>query len=153
MSGMFKGEAIGNCGKDLEVRFMADGTPVGRFSMAVNTKTKKDGEYVEETTWITVSIFGKRAESLAQYIVKGQALFVRGDLQVSQYDSTKEPGKKMIDISIKADEVQFMGKAEGGGGGKGGWNDFSTTPPADKPKERLVFGGQDHKEPAGAEPF
>lgn len=137
---MLEGTAIGNVGRDMEVRFLTDGTPIGKFSLACNEKRTKNGVVEETTTWVSVSVFGPRAEKLAEYIKKGTALYVRGPLKVTQYDSTKEGvTEKRIDIQITGDKVEFMGKSDGAGGGQ--W--------AGTTKERPVFGGGEKPAPFG----
>jgi len=72
---------IGNLGKDAEMRYTPSGTPVTSFSMATNRTYKgADGQQVKEATWFRVSIFGKMAENLTQYLTKGKMVLVEGHL-------------------------------------------------------------------------
>jgi single-strand DNA-binding protein len=72
---------IGNLGKDAEMRYTPAGTPVTTFSMATNRAYKgTDGQQVKETTWFRVSVFGKTAENLTQYLTKGKMVLVEGHL-------------------------------------------------------------------------
>ena len=72
---------IGNLGRDAEMRYTPSGTPVTTLSLATN-RTYKDagGQQVKETTWFRVSIFGKTAENLTQYLTKGKMVLVEGHL-------------------------------------------------------------------------
>ena len=72
---------VGNLGKDPEMRYTPSGTPVTSLSVATNRKyTGSDGQVVKETTWFRVSVFGKSAETAAQYLKKGSAVLVEGRL-------------------------------------------------------------------------
>jgi single-strand DNA-binding protein len=72
---------VGNLGKDAEMRYTPAGTPVTSFSLATNRAYKAaDGQQVKETTWFRVSIFGKTAENLTQYLTKGKMVLVEGHL-------------------------------------------------------------------------
>jgi len=72
---------IGNLGKDAEMRYTPSGTPVTTFNMATNRQYKgADGQQVKEATWFRVSVFGKTAENLAQYLTKGKLVLVEGHL-------------------------------------------------------------------------
>ncbi len=72
---------VGRLGRDPEMRYTPSGTPVTGFSMATGRKYNKgDGQLVEETIWIRVSVFGKQAESSAQYLKKGSMCLIEGRL-------------------------------------------------------------------------
>ena len=72
---------VGNLGRDPEMRYTPSGTPVTSLNVATNRKyTGSDGQAVKETTWFRVSVFGKSAETCAQYLKKGSAVLVEGRL-------------------------------------------------------------------------
>ena len=74
---------LGNLGSDPEMRYMPNGTAVTNFSVAVNRKwTDGDGEKHEETMWVRVSAFGKRAEVVNEWLEKGRQVLVEGRLKV-----------------------------------------------------------------------
>jgi single-strand DNA-binding protein len=98
---MIVATVVGNIGKDAELRHAGD-TPVCSFSVASNRKVK--GE--DETTWCRVSVWGKRGETLSQYLTKGKKVVVVGELSTRDYD-----GKTYIEI--RADQVEFAGAANG----------------------------------------
>ncbi|MBI3731973.1 MAG: single-stranded DNA-binding protein [Chloroflexi bacterium] len=73
---------IGNLGGNPELKYLVNGTAVTSFSMAVNNQRKNpEGEVVKETTWFRVSVFGKQAESCAEYLTKGRMVLVEGTLK------------------------------------------------------------------------
>ena len=70
----------GNLGKDAEVRYLPDGTAVASFSVADSQGKDKP------TIWWNASLFGKRAESLAPYLVKGGQVTVTGTVSEREYE-------------------------------------------------------------------
>ena len=96
----------GNVGKDMELRATKNGTTVGEFSVAVNKK-KPDG--TDETSWYRCSMFGSRAERIAQYITKGKKVTVVGELSPGVWES--ESGAHInLDIAVYA--LDFVGGGE-----------------------------------------
>lgn len=74
---------VGNLGRDPEMRYTGDGTPVTSFSVATNRRwTGSDGSQREETAWFRVSAWRRQAEVAAQYLSKGRQVMVEGRLQV-----------------------------------------------------------------------
>jgi single-strand DNA-binding protein len=106
---------IGNLGKDMEVRFTAGGQAVGTFSIATTERwTDRDGQRQEKTEWHRVVLWGKQAESLQQYLVKGKQIYVEGRLTTRQWDD--QQGNKRYMTEVKADRVTLLGgRGEGGG--------------------------------------
>lgn len=96
----------GQLGRDAEVRFLPDGTPVCAFSVADSQGRDKP------TIWWSCSLFGKRAESLAPYLVKGQAVTVSGT--VSEREWTDKDGHKRKSMDVRVQDVALQGgKREG----------------------------------------
>ena len=114
---------IGNLGKDPEMRYTPSGTPVTTLSLATN-RTYKDasGQQVKETCWFRVSVFGKTAENVAQYLHKGSMVLVEGTLRPDPktggpriYD--RQDGTKGASFEIFANNVRFMPSGQRGEGG------------------------------------
>lgn len=100
---------IGNVGKDPELRYTPDGTPVCKFSVAVSRVWKTpDGEQKEETEWFNVVAWRKLAETCSSYVYKGQKLFVEGRLQTRKW--TDQQGIERRTTDLVANEVMFLGK-------------------------------------------
>ena len=72
----------GRLGRDAELRSTRDGKAVCNFSVAVDVRRGQE----KSTTWVECTIWEKRAEALAQYLTKGTAVAVAGELSVRQYD-------------------------------------------------------------------
>jgi single-strand DNA-binding protein len=100
---------IGRCGKDPEVRYMANGDAVCNISIAVGKswKDKTSGEKKEQTEWVRVSFFGKLAEIAGQYIKKGKQVYVQGRMETREY--TDKDGVKKYSTEIRGENMQLLG--------------------------------------------
>ena len=97
---------IGRLTKDILLKYTSGGMAIGSFSIAVNRRTKKGDQWVEEASFFDVSLFGKSAEGLAQYLTKGKQIAVEGELR---QDRWQNEGKSMSKIVINAINVQLLG--------------------------------------------
>lgn len=91
----------GQLGRDAEVRFLPNGDPVANFSVADSQGKDKD------TIWWSCQLFGKRAESLAQYLTKGQSVTITGS--VSQRKYTDKNGVEKISTDVRVNDVALQG--------------------------------------------
>lgn len=91
----------GQLGKDAEVRYLPAGDPVANFSIADSQGKDK------EAIWWNCQLFGKRAETLAQYLVKGQAVTITGS--VSQRKYTDKNGQERISTDVRVNDVALQG--------------------------------------------
>ncbi len=108
---------LGNLTRDPELRYTPKGTAVARLGLAVNRSYKTDtGETKEEVTFLDVDAWGKQAELIAQYLRKGNPLFVEGRLRLDQWDD-KQTGQKRSAVKIVMENFQFIGGRTDGGGG------------------------------------
>lgn len=96
----------GQLGRDAEVRFLPNGDPVASFSVADSQGKDKS------TIWWSCSLFGKRAESLAPYLLKGQSVTVTGQLTEREY--TNKDGLKVKAQEIRVGDVALQGGKQGG---------------------------------------
>jgi single-strand DNA-binding protein len=110
---------VGNLGRDPELRYTPQGTPVCSFSMATNERRKdKNGEMQDQTTWFKVTLWNRQAETAAQYLTKGRPVYIEGRLRVEEW--TDREGKPRHTLEVHATDMQFIGSrqdSEGGGGG------------------------------------
>lgn len=114
-------EIIGNVGKDPEMRFTPSGVPVTSFSVAVNkVLVDADGNKTEKVKWFRVTCWRKLAEITAQYVKKGTAVFVKGEVEASSF--TDREGTARASLELTASKVQFLGGRDGEGeeGSRGG---------------------------------
>lgn len=113
---------VGNLGRDPEMRYLQDGTAVTSFSVATSSKwtDKASGQPKEETTWFRVSVFGRQAEAVNQYMTKGQKVLVEGRIRPDPNTGnprlwTRQDGTVAASFEIHADTVRFLGtKGDGG---------------------------------------
>jgi single-strand DNA-binding protein len=109
---------IGNLTEDPELRSLPSGTPVTNFSIATNrTFTDNDGQQQERTNYHNIVVFGRQAETVAQYLSKGSMALVEGRLQTRSWE---QDGVTRYRTEIVANRVQFgprSGNSSGGGQG------------------------------------
>ncbi|WP_448187689.1 single-stranded DNA-binding protein [Azospirillum sp. sgz301742] len=107
----------GRLGADGELRTTQSGEKVLGFRVANDVGF---GER-KTTQWVDCSIWGRRAESLAPHLTKGKGVVISGEVQLREYE--KRDGTRGAQMSVRVNEIDFMGGAregEGGGGGYGG---------------------------------
>lgn len=127
MASLNKVMLIGNLTRDPEVRFTPKGSAVSDLGIAVNrTYVTDSGEKMQETTYVDVVVWSRLAELAGQYLHKGSPVFIEGRLQMDTWED-KATGQKRSKIRVVADNLQFLGRREGGedggppmGGGNGG---------------------------------
>ena len=101
---------VGYLGRDPELRYTPQGTPVCDFSIATSERRKdKSGELQEVTTWFRVSLFGRQAELASQYLTKGRQVYVEG--QLSQREWTDKDGGTRTTLEVRGTDVQFLSPA------------------------------------------
>ena len=92
--------------------YIGNGTARANVSIAVNRSKKTDGGYTDEVNYFDVTIWGKTAENLKPYLLKGKQILVEGYLKQDRWE---KDGQKQSRVSIVADNVQLLGnKSEGG---------------------------------------
>lgn len=91
----------GHLGRDIELRSLSDGTPVGGFSVADSQGRDKPA------IWWRCSLFGKRAESLAPYLKKGQQVTIVGSVTEREY--TDKDGQKRTSIDVRVNDLALQG--------------------------------------------
>jgi single-strand DNA-binding protein len=108
---MLKLTIIGNIGGDPDTRYTANGSPMLRFNVASNYRTRTpEGEYQDRTEWIRVTITGKRAETLSQYLRKGSRVYVEGRLEARPW--TDQQGQIKAGLEVMANDIEFMSSRE-----------------------------------------
>ena len=114
---MYLNKAIlyGNLTRDPELRSLPSGIQVASFGVATNRVWKnKEGAKQESTEFHNIVVFGRQAETAAQYLKKGSGVLVEGRLQTRSWDSE---GQKKYRTEIVADRVQFGPRGTSGGAG------------------------------------
>lgn len=99
---------VGYLGRDPELRYTPDGTPVCDFSVATTERRKdKSGEPQDITTWFRVTVWRKQAELAGQYLAKGRQVYVEGRLIQKEYQD--RDGNTRYTLEVTASDVQFIG--------------------------------------------
>jgi len=110
MASLNKVFLVGNLTRAPELRYTPSGTAVSDLRLAVNRSyTTQGGDRREETSFLTVVVWGKQAESSAQYLDKGSPVLVEGRLQTRDWE-TKDGQKRNV-VEVVAERLQFLGRA------------------------------------------
>jgi single-strand DNA-binding protein len=99
----------GNLTRDPELRFTSSGIPVCEFGLAVNRVRSKS----EEVDFFDITAWRELGETIANYKKKGDPILVEGKLQYRTWEA--QDGSKRSKVDVVADNVQFLGRSEGGG--------------------------------------
>jgi len=136
-------QLIGNLGKDPEIKYTPQGTPVAKLTIATNERYKdKGGEWQDRTEWHNVVLWQRLAEIAGEYLKKGGKVFVEGRLQTRSWDDKQTGQKKYMTEIVANDLILLGGRGEGGGGdysggsrssSAGGSNNFDQRAPEPEP--------------------
>lgn len=109
---------MGNLTRDPEVRYLQSGTAVSEIGLAVNDRRKnQNGEWVDETTFVDVTLWGRTAEIANEYLSKGSPVLVEGRLKL---DTWEKEGKKNSKLRVVCERLVMLGGRGDGGRGDGG---------------------------------
>lgn len=97
---------IGNCVRDVGISYTQGGMCIGKLALASNRSVKRNGQWESEVSYFDVTIFGKTAENLQQYLVKGKKIAISGILKQDRWE---KDGHKYSKIGIVANTVQLIG--------------------------------------------
>src|SRR5690606_25070779 len=104
-------------------RYLQSGTAVAEIGLAVNDRRKNQaGEWVEETTFVDVTLWNRTAEVAGEYLKKGSSVLIEGRLKLDTWESE---GQKRSKLRVVAQTMQMLG-GRGGGGGGGSASEGST---------------------------
>jgi single-strand DNA-binding protein len=141
---------VGRLTRDAEMKFTPSGLAVSKFSIAVNRSRKVGDQWEEEASFFDATLWGRSAESLSQYLVKGKQIALDGELRQDRWE---QDGQKRSKVEIVVNNLQLLGgQGQGGQGGgsyaargenshasEGNWGGggSSASRPAPPPKENL----------------
>jgi single-strand DNA-binding protein len=120
---------VGRLTRNAELKYTSGGGAVSKFSIAINQRRKKDEQWVDEAHFFDIVLWGKSAESLNQYLVKGKQVGVEGQLRQNRWE---QDGQARSKVEIFATNVMLLGSAAGGGAGRQG---AATAPEGRAPQE------------------
>ena len=132
MANLNKVMIIGNVTRDPEIKYTPKGSAVVDIGIAVNrTFTPEGGERREETTYIDVTLWGRTAETAAEYCKKGRSVYVEGRLQLDSWED-KASGQKRSKLRVVGENYQLLDRRPGGvsgsAGSGGGEEEYSDRP-------------------------
>ena len=110
---------IGRLTRDAELKSIASGQAVCKFSIAVNRRRKNGDQWEDEANFFDIVVWGRQGESLHQYLVKGKMVAVDGELR---QDRWQQDGQNRSKVEIVANNIQLLGGNPGSGGGGGNYN-------------------------------
>jgi single-strand DNA-binding protein len=97
---------VGRLTRDAELQYTNTGWAICKMGLAVNRRRKQGDQWVDEANFFDVTLFGKRAESLSQYLSKGTQLAVEGQLRQERWE---QDGNKRSKVTIEATNIQLLG--------------------------------------------
>ena len=109
---------VGNLTRDPECRYIPNGTAVTDIGLAVNDRRKTpSGEWVDEVTFVDITLWGRTAEVTTEYCTKGSPLLVEGRLKL---DTWEAEGQKRSKMKVIGEKIQLLGSPGAKGGGSTG---------------------------------
>jgi len=115
MSDLNKVIVSGRVTRDTELRYTPNGNAVCDVGLCTNRQWSKDGQRQEEPTFLDITLWGKQAEALSQYLTKGTFVMVEGRLNLDSWES--DEGVKRSKLKVVAEKVNLGPRSSGGGGG------------------------------------
>lgn len=117
---------MGNITRDIELRYTQGGTAVTELGLAVNDRRKNPaGEWVDETTFVDVTLWGRTAEIAGQYLGKGSPVLIEGRLKLDMWE---KDGEKRSKLKVVGEKLQMLGSK------KDSANEYSEPKQQDKPE-------------------
>lgn len=110
---------IGRLTRDAELKYTSGGLAISSFAIAVNRRKKTQDQWVDEANFFDVSVFGKSAETLNQYLIKGKMVAVDGELRQDRWEQDGQTRSKVV---IVANNVQLLGGNGGNSSNAGGYS-------------------------------
>jgi single-strand DNA-binding protein len=132
---------VGNLTRDPELRYIPSGTAVSDISLAVNDRIKRGDQWVDEVSFVDVTLWGRTAEIANEYLSKGSPLLIEGRLKQDRWE---KDGQKHSKLKVTCDRMQMLGSREGGGGargGRGGGGNVGSEPQYDDSEQYMPAGG------------
>jgi len=100
----------GRLTRDVDLRYTPNGTPVAKLSLAFDRNYQKDGEWIQETSYIDVVVWNKRGEQSAEFLHKGSPVLIEGRLQTRTYENKE--GKNIKITEVIANRTHFLERAD-----------------------------------------
>jgi single-strand DNA-binding protein len=112
---------VGNLTRDPEIKYIPSGTPVCEVGLALNERYKNtSGEWVEDVTFVEVTLWARTAEVASEYLSKGSPVLIEGRLKLDTWENKE--GQKQSKLRVVCQRMQMLGGRGAGAGpaGEGG---------------------------------
>ena len=131
---------LGNLTRDPELRYTPSGLAVSEIGLAVNDRVKKNDQWVDEPTFVDVTLWERTAEVANEYLSKGSQVLIEGRLKL---DTWEKDGQKRSKLRVIANKMQMLGTSGGGGrsSNTGGGSSGEDTYASEGEYERAPTGG------------
>ncbi|MGP1431329.1 MAG: single-stranded DNA-binding protein [Treponema sp.] len=103
---------VGRLTRDAELKYTQGGSPVCKFSLAINRRRKNGEEWGEEAHYFDIVLWGKQGEALNQYLIKGKQVAIEGELRQNRWE---QDGQSRSKVEIVANNIQLLGSGSGNG--------------------------------------
>ena len=133
---------VGRLTRDAELRYTNSGSAMAAISLAINTRRRRDDQWVDEAHFFDAVVWGKTAESLSPYLTKGKQIGLEGELRQNRWE---QDGQRRSKVEIFTRNIQLLGSR--GGDGMGAGPSPSGPPASGPPADRTG----PESGPAGAE--
>ncbi|MDC7239947.1 MAG: single-stranded DNA-binding protein [Spirochaetales bacterium] len=118
---------VGRLTRDAELKYTSGGMAIADISLASTRSRKQGDQWVEEANFFDVSLFGRRAEALSQYLSKGTQIAVEGQLRQDRWE---QDGMKRSKVTIVASDIQLLGsRSDRGQSSEGSYQNTNQAPP------------------------
>lgn len=97
---------VGNLTRDPELKYIPSGTAVCELGLAINEREKRGDEWIESTTFVDVTCWGRTAEVASEYLTKGASVLIEGRLKL---DTWEKDGKKNSKLRVVGERMQMLG--------------------------------------------
>ncbi|MBN2874370.1 MAG: single-stranded DNA-binding protein [Spirochaetales bacterium] len=108
---------VGRLTRDAELKYTNSGQAVCHFAVATGTRRKKGDQWVDESSFWDVDLWGKQGESINQYLTKGKLVAVEGTMRQDRWE---QDGQSRMKVIVNANTVQLLGATQSGGQSYGG---------------------------------
>ena len=106
MAGLNQVNLIGNLTRDVELKYTQAGLAVAEIGLAITDKVKRGDQWVDDTVFMEVVLFGRTAEVAGQYLAKGAAVYIGGRLKIDQWEQN---GEKRSKLKVVGERMQMLG--------------------------------------------
>jgi single-strand DNA-binding protein len=131
---------VGNLTRDPELRYIPSGTAVSDIGLAVNDRVKRGDQWVDEATFVDITLWGRTAEIANEYLSKGSPVLIEGRLKQDRWE---KDGQKHSKLKVTCERMQMLGSRDGsrGGGRSSGGGASTDAPQYDESEQYMPAGG------------